>query len=66
MVTQRIANPCPFGSVSSNLTENTRKAYDSKFFKINFFIKLEPGGPVSVDPIFIYAHKKRAIIRILN
>ena len=41
-----------------------KKIYFKKFK--NFFIKLEPGGPVSVDPIFIYAHKKRAIIRILN
>ena len=41
-----------------------KKIYFKKFK--NFFIELEPGSPVSADPIFIDAPKKKAIIRILN
>ena len=41
-----------------------KKIYFKKFK--NFFTELEPGGPVSADPIFIDTSKKKAVIRILN
>ena len=41
-----------------------KKIYYKKFN--NFFVKLNSGGPLSSDPIFISVSKEDAIIKVLN